>query len=113
MPIYQYECSACDAQLEIFQKMSSESLTDCPACRLPMVLHRVPTLPHTDLKEFHTPIEMHSIAMEDPDEIKDFIRQSGVEVCLDPASPRYGIPIARNRSEKCKALAAAGFEERS
>lgn len=113
MPIYQYQCTSCAFAQEEFQKMSSEPLTVCPRCCVNDTYRRVPTLPHTDLKEFHTPIEMHSIAMEDPDEIKDFIHKSGVEVCLDPASPSYGIPIARNRSEKCKALAAAGFEERS
>lgn len=113
MPIYQYQCAGCSVEFDIFQKMSSDPLTDCLHCKAPAMLHRVPTLPHTDLKEFHTPIEMHSIAMEDEQEIKDFIRKTGVEVSLDPNDPNYGVPIARCRSQKCKALDAAGFAERN
>lgn len=32
MPIYEYQCSACGHQHEALQKMSDESLVDCPAC---------------------------------------------------------------------------------
>ena len=32
MPIYEYECSACNHQLEALQKMSDSPLTDCPNC---------------------------------------------------------------------------------
>lgn len=32
MPIYEYQCSACGHNLEAFQKMSEEPLTECPAC---------------------------------------------------------------------------------
>jgi len=33
MPIYQYHCTSCGADLEIFQRMSDPSLTECPECR--------------------------------------------------------------------------------
>ena len=35
MPIYEYQCQACEYELEALQKMSDEALTDCPACEKP------------------------------------------------------------------------------
>ena len=35
MPIYEYQCDACDHQMEALQKMSDEALTDCPSCSQP------------------------------------------------------------------------------
>ena len=32
MPIYEYECNACEHQLEALQKMSDEPLKKCPSC---------------------------------------------------------------------------------
>jgi len=32
MPIYEYRCQACGHKLEVIQKLSDASLTDCPAC---------------------------------------------------------------------------------
>lgn len=32
MPIYEYQCGNCNHQLEAFQKMSEEPLTECPVC---------------------------------------------------------------------------------
>ncbi|NVJ62031.1 MAG: zinc ribbon domain-containing protein [Gammaproteobacteria bacterium] len=32
MPIYEYQCSACDHKFEKLQKMSDEPLRDCPEC---------------------------------------------------------------------------------
>jgi len=32
MPIYEYQCSACNHHLEAIQKMSDVPLTDCPKC---------------------------------------------------------------------------------
>ena len=33
MPIYEYECTACQHQLEALQKLSDAPLTECPACQ--------------------------------------------------------------------------------
>jgi len=33
MPIYEYRCDDCGHELEAFQKMADNPLTDCPACR--------------------------------------------------------------------------------
>ena len=32
MPIYEYQCQACDHQLEALQKISDAPKLDCPAC---------------------------------------------------------------------------------
>ena len=32
MPTYQYQCEACGAEMEIFQQMTADKLTDCPQC---------------------------------------------------------------------------------
>ncbi|GAB3702074.1 FmdB family zinc ribbon protein [Nocardiopsis oceani] len=32
MPTYQYACTACDAQMEVVQSFSDDSLTVCPEC---------------------------------------------------------------------------------
>lgn len=32
MPIYEYQCTACGHQMEAFQKISDERLTECPNC---------------------------------------------------------------------------------
>ena len=32
MPIYEYQCTLCDKELEALQKISESPLQDCPAC---------------------------------------------------------------------------------
>ncbi len=32
MPIYAYKCSSCGHAADVLQKISADSLTDCPAC---------------------------------------------------------------------------------
>jgi putative FmdB family regulatory protein len=32
MPTYDYRCDDCGHELEVFQSMSDERLTECPAC---------------------------------------------------------------------------------
>jgi putative FmdB family regulatory protein len=32
MPIYEYQCNACNHQFDVLQKMSDAPLTDCPSC---------------------------------------------------------------------------------
>jgi len=33
MPTYQYQCSQCDAPLEVVQSFSDDALTTCPVCK--------------------------------------------------------------------------------
>ena len=35
MPIYEYQCDACEHHLEKLQKMSEDRLVDCPECGQP------------------------------------------------------------------------------
>ena len=35
MPIYEYACKSCGANMEIRQKFSDDPLTDCPECGAP------------------------------------------------------------------------------
>ena len=32
MPIYEYQCTACDKEIEVLQKISDAPLQECPAC---------------------------------------------------------------------------------
>jgi putative FmdB family regulatory protein len=46
MPIYDYECTACNNRFEKIQRFDEESLTVCPQCqgRLRRVIHSTPVL---------------------------------------------------------------------
>lgn len=113
MPMYTYLCQ-CGHRSEEFMKMSTPSDTTvcCPKCNYGML--RVPSLPHTDLQEFHKPVELYSIALEDLGEVRAFKQRCpDVDMSDDPADPLYGVPVARSRKAKLQALAAAGFEEGS
>ncbi|CAG8870646.1 hypothetical protein PS627_04104 [Pseudomonas fluorescens] len=35
MPLYDYQCTSCNHQMEKLQKISAAPLTDCPACQAP------------------------------------------------------------------------------
>ena len=35
MPIYEYQCTACDHRLEVIQKLSESPLVECPECGKP------------------------------------------------------------------------------
>ena len=41
MPIYEYQCQACDHAFEKLQKISDEPLRDCPACLKPSLEKKV------------------------------------------------------------------------
>ena len=111
MPVYSFLCKTCLRTADEYQKMSSPSVGVCPQCGTETYT-KVPSLPHTSQKEFHTPIEMHSIACNDMDEIRE-MQRAGVSISDDPDNDLFGVPIAHSRHEKLKALKAAGYEERS
>lgn len=112
MPIYCYKCDICGHECEEFQHISEEPLPTCPECTS-TGFHRVPTLTHTDMKEFHKPIEMHSLGLAHLDEIQAFRqRNPGVKVSSDVNDPLYGVPIAHHRKEKLDILAKEGWEEK-
>lgn len=41
MPIYEYQCGACQHELEALQKMSDEPLRECPKCHQSTLVKRV------------------------------------------------------------------------
>jgi putative FmdB family regulatory protein len=41
MPIYEYQCQACNEQLEALQKISDAPLVDCPACGKPQLKKKI------------------------------------------------------------------------
>lgn len=41
MPIYEYQCQACAAELEALQKMSDDPLVHCPSCDKPDLKKKV------------------------------------------------------------------------
>jgi putative FmdB family regulatory protein len=41
MPIYEYQCQACQEELEVLRKISDEPLVDCPACGKPALKKKV------------------------------------------------------------------------
>jgi len=83
----------------------------CPACHQP-TYRRVVDLPSTDLKEFHTPIEMYSIAVDSIQEVRELQRRCpDVAIEDDPTSEMFGIPLAANRQQKRALLRASGYIE--
>lgn len=41
MPIYEYQCTACQHELEALQKLSDAPLTQCPSCNTPTLIKKV------------------------------------------------------------------------
>lgn len=41
MPIYEYQCQACQEQLEVLQKISEPLLVDCPKCGQPALKKKI------------------------------------------------------------------------
>ena len=41
MPIYEYQCQACDQRVEVLQKISDAPKVDCPACGKPELTKKV------------------------------------------------------------------------
>lgn len=110
MPIYSYRCPICTHGHEEYQRMSSPPEAICPVCGASSI--RQIAMPGTGMKEYDSPIELFSIALEDQDKIRDFARQCpDVEISDDPDHPMYGVPIARTRHGKLQALRVSGFTE--
>lgn len=111
MPRYDYACSSCGHAAEEVHSIHLDSLTICPKCQDPSYAKQIAQVA-TDLREFHTPIEMYSIALNDDEEIKAFKKSApDVDISTDQADPMYGIPIARSRKQKLQALKAMEFTE--
>ena len=113
MPIYCYHCDDCGRDDEEFQSIRSIAIDRCPVCTS-KTYHRVPTLSHSMDRAYAKPIEMQSIALNDPDDIRAFIRRNpNVPMSENPHDPLYGVPVARTRAEKLRILKNEGFQEKN
>jgi putative FmdB family regulatory protein len=41
MPTYEYSCQSCGHEMEAFQRMSEDPLTDCPDCEKPSLKRKI------------------------------------------------------------------------
>ncbi len=41
MPTYDYICGECENEIEVFQRMSEDLLTECPACNEPKLRRKI------------------------------------------------------------------------
>lgn len=116
MPMYTYRCDKCEQEFDEFFRIKDDvpTINGCYLCKNQEARAiRVPALTHTDMKEFHKPIEMHSIGLAHLDEIEAFQRRNpDIPISKDVNDPLYGVPIAATRKQKLDTLAREGFEER-
>jgi putative FmdB family regulatory protein len=112
MPIYEMGCSNCNHKTEEYRQMSASGPAElCPNCG-DITYTRQVSRPHSDMVSFSTPIEMFSIAMDTPEEVRAFARRCpDVDIETNEDHPMFGVPVARNRKAKLQALAVAGYME--
>lgn len=111
MPAYVFVCP-CGLTKEEFRSIKDEA--DPPTCPCGCEMKRdyaAECVGSRVTGAYDKPIDMYSIAMNH-NEIEDFRRKCpGVEV--PTSGPMMGVPVVRTRSEKMRALKAAGFEEQN
>lgn len=115
MPSYEFQCQVCAHEDTEFYTMADVpgfgDKVECPKCLHPAYRREV-AAPATDIRPFNKPIEMQSIGMGHPGDIRDFQRRNpDVPIATNPKHPLYGVPIARTRKEKTTILRNEGFQE--
>jgi putative FmdB family regulatory protein len=110
MPCYEYKCASCQFADTEYQHIHDNPLVECPECHKPTYEKQVSRV-HSSMREFSAPIEMFSIACNTTEEIQE-MQKAGVNISDDPENPLFGVPVARSRHEKLKALKVAHFVER-
>lgn len=108
MPMYPFKCDACGHVDTHFCTISQYTdRIECPQCE--EMMHRTyEGTPSTLDTPFHKPIEMFSVAPNNPAEVAAF-RKANPNVQLNSQL----VPIARTRAEKLQILKSVGFEEKN
>jgi len=108
MPIYRYECPECGQRREDFLPVSQSAVM--PICGCGHTMERDYSVRvGSGNKAFGTPIEMFSIAPENPEQER-VLR----EACPDVEwNEPLKVPKAATREQKLRLLRTCGFEEHS
>lgn len=109
MPTYCYCCEQCGEVSAEFRPISRRSDAGvCSKCGAVTFRHRGAEFTEYQRHNpnFSKPIEMYSIAPENPRQLQE-LRQK----CPDVKFNDLLVPIARNRQEKLKLLKAVGYVE--
>lgn len=113
MPIYSYTCDECGHKDEIIRNMRDSDIM--PACICGEEMRRDILAEHRTAGgtgDFHTPIQMMSVGLDNLSEIRDFQRKNpNIEISDNIKHPECGVPIARNRREKLQILKHFNFVE--
>lgn len=113
MPMYTYRCDNCGKVDDAFRSIENRNrIHRCDCCEGVLIRVFNPGSTRVLMKEFHKPIEMMSIAVDNESQIREFqIRNPGVMISSDRRSPVFGVPIAHTRLEKLRILKNERFEE--
>jgi hypothetical protein len=113
MPMYSYAFDDNSGDgFDIFQHMSEDVLTEHEGrpCHRTVQMFRPITC--YGKGSGSDPIEMLSIAVDSPGEVREFRKRNpGVEISDFLSDPLFGVPIAKSRSEKLRILKTEKFAE--
>ena len=113
MPLHEYGCGYCGLKVCDFLKITSDvpERKLCPNCGNDSLIRQI-SAPHTH-KDFNKPIEMYSLAPVDHAEILA-LKQAcpDVNISINPNDEMYGVPVARNETERKQVLKAMGFVDK-
>lgn len=91
MPVYEYECPACEKVHEVQQRMADDPLTECPECGGPV-------------KKI---MSRSSFQLKGGGWYADGYSSTGPEKKKDPASAKPACKTANGKCAKCPAAAAS------
>lgn len=112
MPLYSYCCSECGKTHDDFRTIGDRDTPGVCGCGGPAPRQFSPCGSRGMIREFGTPIEMYSVALSDPGEVRDFQRRNpGIDISSDRRDPLFGVPVVRTRQQKLSVLRNEGFVE--
>lgn len=116
MPMYSYRCCECNHEDTEFRHMKDATPVGshvlCPKCNSPAYQRLIDVPSGAMEKDYHTPIDMYSIAVESIEDIRRMQKNCpDAHISDDPSDPMYGVPIAKNRKAKMQLLNSEGYIE--